>query len=808
MMKSSWAALLVLLAMVGRAQPASGDFLGTLISSFAKSIFDSNGPTVQEEPLSGQPDVEAVMEGTGGKASLNTELDSIHDTLEAEYGQDPTDKQTEDVLEAQLAEDAVELEEGLAAEAQRLQAERVPEQQRKAALSAEEREAYNGMKQKVDNAEALEYQFATVEEMADAVAAKYGKDVEILVDDGHGHRYRVDSDLSSKDGMVFVPDDSTFAKDANQIVLSMKASGGSNLQANKASMQQWASEEQEAFLEAEEKVDQAVAESQGLLHDYEADGEISKAGEEAAEAELTEYQLQEQAAITNQYDTYKRLTPEEKQRMAALQQQEFAFVQQQAQQKLEESKAEHRAAPGSNLAGSAAVKEFAADALDANEDPSAPKVAKPAAGSKVAEGVVEAEDTTIAEGVKEGREAAPTELMSWDQLKQYEAAEKHSPRIRLQLSVLPNPEKSASMPTEIDDDYIRSVSACLVRDIEVAAGYYYSSSDTWEPGYGVYYNNTLVNEGGSSFSIHSESEVIYPSSYNPEDVERFLQRLMTVPKGIFSYTYIHHPEVIVTVENKIEYCSNDWTYWDFEGGEDNWEVSMQSERVNEKHDCWYQPKTHAQLVQWDMEDMWLLIGAMVVSGGMAVACVAALTKFCCEGESKPNYGEDDELLPMHRRHLIAQRLRGKQSERLWRMKQYLPHAKKTAKGPWDSEKDPLGAREKPHQEEDNKYSKKFSKPNKFSWVADYKSAHRLRKMAEENRVEASSSSCSSSDEAGDIPLSYTAPLSPASGDKEINFSEYFGQAAATPTRPSLARGNGSVPRSSTKRVETPSPKGD
>ena len=72
-----------------------------------------------------------------------------------------------------------------------------------------------------------------------------------------------------------------------------------------------------------------------------------------------------------------------------------------------------------------------------------------------------------------------------------------------------------------------------------------------------------------------------------------------------------------------------------------------------------------------------------------MACVAALTKVCCEPSSKGYYpdGDDDgDMLPMHRRHLIAQRLAGKnrggglnlssirrKSEKLWRDKQFLPH---------------------------------------------------------------------------------------------------------------------------------------
>ena len=54
------------------------------------------------------------------------------------------------------------------------------------------------------------------------------------------------------------------------------------------------------------------------------------------------------------------------------------------------------------------------------------------------------------------------------------------------------------------------------------------------------------------------TEIIYPADYNPEDVERFLQRVMTVPEGVFHYTYSHHAEATVHFEPKIEYCSKDW----------------------------------------------------------------------------------------------------------------------------------------------------------------------------------------------------------------------------------------------------------
>ena len=71
-----------------------------------------------------------------------------------------------------------------------------------------------------------------------------------------------------------------------------------------------------------------------------------------------------------------------------------------------------------------------------------------------------------------------------------------------------------------------------------------------------------------------------------------------------------------------------------------------------------------------------------------MACVAALTKICCEPSRSmyyPDADDDGDMLPMHRRHLIAQRLAGKnrgglnlssirrKSEKLWRDKQFLPH---------------------------------------------------------------------------------------------------------------------------------------
>lgn len=79
---------------------------------------------------------------------------------------------------------------------------------------------------------------------------------------------------------------------------------------------------------------------------------------------------------------------------------------------------------------------------------------------------------------------------------------------------------------------------------------------------------------------------------------------------------------------------------------------------------------------------------MLVSGGMAVACVAALTKCCCEPAHISYYPdeEDDDALPIHRRELIAKRLKGKgdasttldsvrrKSEKLWRNAQFTPHA--------------------------------------------------------------------------------------------------------------------------------------
>ena len=33
-----------------------------------------------------------------------------------------------------------------------------------------------------------------------------------------------------------------------------------------------------------------------------------------------------------------------------------------------------------------------------------------------------------------------------------------------------------------------------------------------------------------------------------------------------------------------------------------------AEKQDAKHECWYQPKLRPQLMDWDMEDIWLLIG--------------------------------------------------------------------------------------------------------------------------------------------------------------------------------------------------------
>ena len=87
----------------------------------------------------------------------------------------------------------------------------------------------------------------------------------------------------------------------------------------------------------------------------------------------------------------------------------------------------------------------------------------PPAGSKIGEGVVEASDESIAEGVEEGRVAKPKQLMTWEELQHYEAAEAHSPRIRFHLQVLARPDPSAMDTTGVEDEYVRSVSGCVIR---------------------------------------------------------------------------------------------------------------------------------------------------------------------------------------------------------------------------------------------------------------------------------------------------------------------------------------------------------
>lgn len=77
---------------------------------------------------------------------------------------------------------------------------------------------------------------------------------------------------------------------------------------------------------------------------------------------------------------------------------------------------------------------------------------------------------------------------------------------------------------------------------------------------------------------------------------------------------------------------------------------------------------------------------------------------------------------------------------------------------------------------DDKYGKKFNKQGKFTWVADYKSARRLREQIVDSKK---------SDDLIEHPtrMGDDLPVSSSLSATNASLSEYFGQAAAVPRNP-------------------------
>mmetsp|Transcript_24497 Transcript_24497/g.61557 ORF Transcript_24497/g.61557 Transcript_24497/m.61557 type:complete len:189 (+) Transcript_24497:242-808(+) len=102
----------------------------------------------------------------------------------------------------------------------------------------------------------------------------------------------------------------------------------------------------------------------------------------------------------------------------------------------------------------------------------------------------------VTEDGAEGREAEATVLTTQTDLEHMEATEQHSSRVRFVVSAVLPATSSDHWP---DRTMEFNLTACVIRDIELAAGYYYDQDDAWEPGFGVYFNNTVSNYYDSGY---------------------------------------------------------------------------------------------------------------------------------------------------------------------------------------------------------------------------------------------------------------------------------------------------------------------
>ena len=363
----------------------TGDFFGTLLTNFAKNVFNDGGPRAQKLDIDDGPkDEQALIQGTGGELTFEQELEQINKELKMKHASDPgykpSYKEVEDLLEKQLEEDEYEMEETIVKEA-------TDPTESKTALETLEQDDYEKLQEKTKKVYEIDGEFQATHGMADAVANKYGEDVSITVEDEEGNQYSVSSDLLHD--KLSAPEDSKFEKNAEEIAEDLSRGKGYDMVAGRESVANWQQEETQ-------------------VQHSPVDGDISE--QEAIMQEL-QRQAKKQGTEVPRWPQY------------------------------EDAKKNTMPKPSSgNHLGSL-----------------------PPAGSQIAEGVVEAPDESIEEGVEEGRVAKPKELMTWEELQHFEAAEAHSPRIRFHLQVLARPDPSAMEPVGVQDEYVRSVSGCLIR---------------------------------------------------------------------------------------------------------------------------------------------------------------------------------------------------------------------------------------------------------------------------------------------------------------------------------------------------------
>lgn len=427
-----------------------------MLTAFAKSVFNPDGPKVDKDGTLGQeaPDNAPVITGNGGIASMAEELAAINEELRQRSGKPlgkyvSNYKDAENMLKSQLAEDAYEMEDDLskAAASGKVSGSK---------LTALEQQEYDRLKAKLEGAEELEEEFDTTADMANTIAEDYGQDVEITVEDQAGHEYAVKSDL--KHTKFFVPSNSEMQANAQAIAEKMSSGGGYDINAGQESVLQWEAEE-------------ADAKAQQMEEDMGDDVEVvyPNVQNPPPPALPVDHQQKQPAQQKQPVQESMAGTMTGESTTAVVPQQLDDEVPD--YEELEEAAEEGFTWP-----------EYEKELKWRQEHPEdgkpverfkGRKVPEPAAGTKLGDGFIEAEDTNITEGIAEGREAEANTLMTWDELQHFERENLHSPRIRFRINVLAIPNSPADgnvngksevvLAEPFSDIYIKSVSGCLVK---------------------------------------------------------------------------------------------------------------------------------------------------------------------------------------------------------------------------------------------------------------------------------------------------------------------------------------------------------